>query len=86
MNKSNVNPSHYNDHPITPLDLMASYGLAFPFAIGNVIKYVTRAPEKNGHEDLCKALWYLMYALGFSKEKISELTEEANAIRSKNIT
>ncbi|HDK3420605.1 TPA: DUF3310 domain-containing protein, partial [Staphylococcus aureus] len=29
------------------------------FAIGNAIKYLSRAPLKNGHEDMAKAKFYV---------------------------
>jgi hypothetical protein len=29
------------------------------FLVGNVLKYVSRYPKKNGLEDLKKAAWYL---------------------------
>ena len=53
-----VNPKHYKVHPsgIEPILICRHMG----FALGNVIKYVMRAPFK-GHEleDLRKARWYL---------------------------
>lgn len=50
-------PPHYTAHPsgvecITIVEWMG-------FNLGNVIKYVWRADQKNGIEDLEKARWYL---------------------------
>jgi hypothetical protein len=72
MSKDPVNPSHYQDHAVSPIDLIRAYNLNF--STGNVIKYVARANEKNGREDLKKALWYLLEELGMDKEKIKEVT------------
>lgn len=71
-----VNPSHYADHKVSPIELIAAYGLADAFCRGNVIKYVARAGEKNGREDDLKALWYLLYMLGVPIDRIQELTKE----------
>lgn len=56
MNKIN-HPEHYN-HGIECIKYIDSHG--FNFALGNVIKYVTRAGHKgDAIEDLSKAKWYL---------------------------
>lgn len=50
-------PSHYQ-HGIEPIDYIESHDLNFN--LGNVIKYVSRAPFKGTElEDLKKAKWYL---------------------------
>ena len=67
-----VNPDHYSA-AVTPIDLIAAYKLNFN--TGNVIKYVARHEQKNGREDLCKGLWYLLNELGHPREKIQELTD-----------
>tara|TARA_R110002012_G_C11554194_1_gene602766 strand:- start:780 stop:998 length:219 start_codon:yes stop_codon:yes gene_type:complete len=60
MSESNpVEPSHYVDMKLSPLDyIMANEG-DFTWCIANVIKYVSRYKRKNGLEDLKKARWYL---------------------------
>lgn len=75
MNEPNVavNPAHYTAHKVLPVDLIAAYDLNF--ATGNVIKYTARHKEKNGREDLLKALWYLAFELGLSPAECKELTE-----------
>lgn len=50
-------PKHYTSHPsgvecITVTEHMN-------FCLGNALKYIWRADEKNGVEDLHKAIWYL---------------------------
>lgn len=51
-------PQHYSAHGIEPIDYIESYNLNFN--LGNVIKYVSRAPYKEAKlEDLKKAKWYL---------------------------
>lgn len=61
MNKAgdNVNhPQHYKSAAgIEVIDVIEAFGLGFH--LGNVVKYVLRAPNKNGIEDLKKARWYL---------------------------
>lgn len=51
-------PQHYSAHGIEPIDYIESHNLNFN--LGNVIKYVSRAPFKGTEvEDLQKAKWYL---------------------------
>lgn len=49
------NPAHYTRYPVQPIEISRHLG----FCLGNVVKYVLRAPFKNGVEDLKKALQYL---------------------------
>lgn len=55
-------PKHYRGK-IEVIDYIEEYSKNYPeemiFDFGNVIKYVSRAPRKNGKEDLEKARWYL---------------------------
>ena len=53
----NINPDHYKNNSIK----LEPYVLcsAFSFTAGNVLKYVIRYKDKNGDEDLRKALRYL---------------------------
>ena len=57
-----INPEHYKDGGIEPFDYMRAKlspeGLE-GFAVGNVIKYISRYRKKNGLEDLRKSRWYL---------------------------
>lgn len=50
-------PSHYTYGGLEVIDVIEAFKLNFH--IGNVVKYILRAPHKNGMEDLHKALWYL---------------------------
>jgi hypothetical protein len=58
----NINPNHYKVGGIETWDYLkaklSSQALK-GFALGNVIKYVSRAEHKNKLEDLIKAKWYL---------------------------
>jgi Protein of unknwon function (DUF3310) len=67
-----VNPDHYAAKAVTPVQVVDACELNF--YLGNVVKYVMRHKEKNGREDLKKALWYLLYELGIPVEKIKEIT------------
>lgn len=66
-----MKPEHYNQS-IEPLDVIEQtatyYQSKHMFAIGNVIKYVMRAPLKNGVEDLEKAKHYLERVIKQLKE------------------
>lgn len=62
--KDNVNhPKHYTSssakcecgRPIECIDVTRNLG----FSIGNAIKYLWRYEDKNGIEDLQKAIWYI---------------------------
>lgn len=55
-----VGGSHYLK-AIQPWDIIRAWGLGFHR--GNIIKYVLRAPGKNGKEDLEKAKHYLEYLI-----------------------
>lgn len=55
-----VGGSHYLK-AIQPWDIIRAWGLGFHR--GNIIKYVLRAPGKNGKEDLEKAKHYLNYLI-----------------------
>ena len=60
--KDNVNsPSHYNFGDIEVVDFIDQvtkhYNPNVAYHIGNAIKYISRAPHKNGKEDVAKAKW-----------------------------
>jgi hypothetical protein len=51
-------PKHYNEGNIEAINIIEAWGLNF--SVGNVIKYMLRAPHKGEQlEDLEKAKWYL---------------------------
>lgn len=60
-------PSHYTYGKIEIIDIVEQVTTAYPiniaFSIGNALKYICRAPFKNGVEDLKKAVWYLDRAI-----------------------
>jgi hypothetical protein len=57
---SSVSPPYYNGDDV--MQIIERYNLSF--CLGNVIKYVLRAKNKNGVQDLKKALWYLEREIG----------------------
>ena len=64
-------PSHYNQGGIECIDAMvAAFGkeAVENFCLCNAFKYVWRNRDKNGFEDIDKAIWYL--------EKIKELCSD----------
>lgn len=54
-------PSHYNYGDIEIIDFIEQvtqhYNPNVAYHIGNAIKYISRAPHKNGKEDVAKAKW-----------------------------
>lgn len=53
-------PSHYTNGGIETIDVIEAWQLGF--ALGNAVKYISRAGRKDGAttvEDLKKARWYL---------------------------
>jgi len=64
MTQDNVNsPAHYRQGAVEVIDYIdqVADGYVGRQAVyaGNIIKYVSRAPYKNGIEDAKKAAWYL---------------------------
>ncbi|WP_311773085.1 DUF3310 domain-containing protein [Listeria seeligeri] len=54
------NPSHYTSGGIETLDYIKAKVSNYPsYAVGNIVKYVSRYEHKNGLEDLKKAQFYL---------------------------
>ena len=58
---SSTDPKHYADQKIQPIEYIVSNSLNF--MEGNVLKYVTRHRDKNGAEDIKKAIRYLEFLL-----------------------
>ena len=53
----NVNPTHYTDMKIAPNVYITENNLGWEVA--NTVKYVSRYKNKNGKEDLLKAIKYI---------------------------
>lgn len=66
-------PNHYTYGKIEIIEIVeqvtATYPVKIAFSIGNALKYISRAPFKNGVEDLKKAIWYLERAVKKWEEK-----------------
>lgn len=58
-----IEPKHYTDLKISPLEYIMANENEFNWCIANVIKYVSRYKRKNGLEDLKKAQWYLNHQI-----------------------
>ena len=64
MNDDVTNPHHYTRLSPEPITVIESWSL--DFCLGNCLKYIARAGQKQGAtaaEDLAKAAWYLGRAL-----------------------
>lgn len=62
MKEAVNDPDHYTVGGIVVIDYMQAkmtHEQFRGFLIGNVLKYISRYPHKNGVEDLKKAEWYL---------------------------
>ncbi|HEZ3258925.1 TPA: DUF3310 domain-containing protein [Neisseria meningitidis] len=53
--KDNINPSHYRQHAHECIEFTQHLN----FNLGNAFECIWRHKEKNGREDLEKAVWYL---------------------------
>ena len=62
-----VGGSHYQDYAIQPLEFITKNKLSY--IQGNIIKYVVRFSQKNGTEDLDKAIHYINILKEVSREK-----------------
>jgi hypothetical protein len=61
-------PAHYTHGGIETYDFIRAKKLSYE--LGNVVKYVTRAPYKDNYlEDLKKARWYLDAAISNEESK-----------------
>lgn len=56
-----VGGEHYKDKPLQPWEIIEKLGLSF--FEGNALKYLLRYKEKNGVEDLKKAIHYIEYII-----------------------
>lgn len=65
-----IEPSHYTDLAISPLEYIEANQEEFDWSIANVIKYVSRYKRKNGIEDLKKAQWYLNHQIALEEKKL----------------
>ena len=62
-----VNPNHYH-LKIEPIDFITEN--KFEWCLGNVVKYISRYKNKNGVEDLKKAMWYLNRQIEIEEKKL----------------
>lgn len=58
---SQVGGNHYKDLKIQPIEFIHANNL--DFLTGNVVKYVVRAKNKNGEQDIKKAIHYCQLIL-----------------------
>lgn len=70
MSDKQVGGTHYQKSIFDPIWLIDQLNLTF--IQGNVLKYVYRAKNKNGQEDLAKALSYCEIAKDYSFREITE--------------
>ena len=71
--KKQIGGNHYAKHKIQPWDIIDEYNL--DYYLGNVLKYVLRAKDKNGIEDLKKAQHYLEYVVQ-KEQRIAKISME----------
>ena len=61
MEREQVGGNHYNKLKMQPIDYILANEL--DYCAGNVIKYITRYKDKNGAEDIRKAIQYCQFIL-----------------------
>ena len=69
----NTNPDHYKRGGTETIDYLRakmSEEEFKGFCRGNALKYISRAPDKNGDEDYRKAIWYLRVLVGDDPRKV----------------
>lgn len=64
-----IGGNHYKHFKIEPVQFILENNLGF--VLGNVIKYVCRAPFKGGLEDLLKAQHYLEMLIEQEKQRVT---------------
>ena len=61
--KDHINPDHYKNQTslecIEAMEIIFGEDAVFDFCICNAFKYIWRWKNKNGTEDLDKAMWYI---------------------------
>ena len=57
MIEKQIGGEHYKKYKIQPVEFIMQNNI--PYAEGNVIKYILRHRDKNGIEDLKKAIHYI---------------------------
>ena len=79
VNKNKTTPNHYK-MAIEPIDYIMANDL--PFSEGNVVKYISRYKQKNGYEDLCKCVHYVLFTMqkeyGLSQDTIKNVMSTLN--------
>lgn len=78
MSEDKINhPAHYTYGPIEVIDIIEGFNLGYH--LGNVVKYILRAPRKGGVEDLKKARWYLDREITRAEQRLAEQNLSAAA-------
>lgn len=80
MEKVN-HPSHYNTTGKETIEIMkeiSTHEEFVGFLKNNVVKYVHRYRNKNGKEDLDKAIWYLRYLRDYEYPQSEVADDSAN--------
>lgn len=79
--KEQVGGSHYKDSPIQPVEY--SHANKLGFIEGSVVKYVSRHRQKNGRQDIEKAIHFLKILLDLEyPNEVSQDTELSGVISS----
>jgi hypothetical protein len=71
--------NHYKNYTIQPVEFIHVNNLSY--LQGNVIKYVTRYKDKNGVEDLKKAMHYIQIMIDYETRRKSETGNEVRPAR-----
>ncbi|MBD2861616.1 DUF3310 domain-containing protein [Paenibacillus oceani] len=77
-------PSHYTRGGIETIEFLEAKLSDEEFAgycRGNILKYISRAPDKNGLEDFRKARWYLNRLIERLERQVKPHEDTKKAIR-----
>lgn len=81
----NTNPDYYKKGSLESIDIIAECTASLKgeeaFCTGNALKYLCRWKEKNGHEDLRKARWYINRILKEEKTCVVENEDSTTKAR-----
>lgn len=72
MKKTQVGGATHYDRPVQHVDVM--FKNQFGYLDSQAMKYIWRHENKNGSEDIAKAIHYLLFTLKFKYEEIDDET------------
>ena len=76
-------PDHYQLNGMETIDIIGAATSELSgieaFDTGNALKYLCRWKNKNGIEDLKKAVWYIQHLIDFEQAEIKKQVDQVTA-------